>query len=353
MDSGVDTDAAVDGTGDGDADANVDDESDADIVDTDADVVVVGGGPAGCSVGVFTARYGLDTVVFDRGNSSIRRCAYLENYLGFPGGIDIDTFYGVMHDHIEEAGCDLVASLVGSVSRSGDGPFRVESDDGRSVTTRFVVAATKYDADYLRGLDGERLFRTVETDGTDEEARGDGEESREEFDSECVDADGRTPVAGLYVAGPLGGGGDQAIIAAGHGATVARSLIADSRRDRGYWDDVATHYDWIRREAELADEWRDRERWVEYFDERRTPENVDLDDDERERIRDTCIDDRLSAYVTSDDIDRRASHGQRYLAEHLDVEAVVATSDAEHILEAIDDEVIRAYLDDAPAVHRV
>jgi len=52
----------------------------------DHDVVVVGGGPAGCAAGVFTARYGLDTMIFDRGRSSIQRCAYLENYLGFPRG---------------------------------------------------------------------------------------------------------------------------------------------------------------------------------------------------------------------------------------------------------------------------
>lgn len=44
--------------------------------------VVVGGGPSGCAAAVFTARYGLDTVVFDRGNAALRRCASLENYLG-------------------------------------------------------------------------------------------------------------------------------------------------------------------------------------------------------------------------------------------------------------------------------
>ena len=58
------------------------------------DVAVVGGGPAGSSAAVFTARYGLDTVVFDRGPSSIGRCAHLGNYLGCPAGIDVETLYG-------------------------------------------------------------------------------------------------------------------------------------------------------------------------------------------------------------------------------------------------------------------
>lgn len=51
--------------------------------DSEFDVVIVGGGPAGCSAGVFCAREGLDTVIFDRGRSSLQRCAHLENYLGF------------------------------------------------------------------------------------------------------------------------------------------------------------------------------------------------------------------------------------------------------------------------------
>ncbi|PSQ32476.1 hypothetical protein BRD05_10100 [Halobacteriales archaeon QS_9_70_65] len=69
----------------------------------DHDVVIAGGGPAGCSAGVVYAREGLDTVVFDRGRSSIRRGAHLENYLGFPAGVDIETFRELIHDHAEAA----------------------------------------------------------------------------------------------------------------------------------------------------------------------------------------------------------------------------------------------------------
>lgn len=84
------------------------------------DVAIVGGGPAGCAAGVLAARYGLETVVFDRGNSSLARCAFLENYLGFPGGIDVQTFIELIQAHAEEAGCTLVRELVSAVDwRSG------------------------------------------------------------------------------------------------------------------------------------------------------------------------------------------------------------------------------------------
>lgn len=39
--------------------------------------VVVGGVPSGCSAGGFTGRYGLETVVFDRGPAASPRCAHL------------------------------------------------------------------------------------------------------------------------------------------------------------------------------------------------------------------------------------------------------------------------------------
>ena len=53
----------------------------------DHDVVVAGGGASGLATAVFTARYGLDTAVFDGGKAAITQCAHVENYLGFPGGL--------------------------------------------------------------------------------------------------------------------------------------------------------------------------------------------------------------------------------------------------------------------------
>lgn len=102
------------------------------------DVTVVGGGPAGSAAAVFCARRGLATAVFDRGRSSLKRCAYLENYLGFPAGIDIETFYDLLHDHVTTAGGDIVAEVVESVERTDTG-FRVTTGDGTVVETDRVV----------------------------------------------------------------------------------------------------------------------------------------------------------------------------------------------------------------------
>ncbi|WP_408959619.1 NAD(P)/FAD-dependent oxidoreductase [Natrinema sp. 74] len=288
--------------------------------DHDAAVAVVGGGPAGCSAGIYTARAGLETVVFDRGPSSLRRCASLENYLGFPRAIDPETFLELAHDHAEIAGCRIEADLIESVTALERGGFRLEPQDGDPVTAGFVIAATKYDGSYLSGLDDEgAMFVTEEHDG----------ETTRRFDRDYPDSDGRTPVDRLYVAGPLAGGGDQAIVAAGHGATVARTLLRKLREDEGYWGRFAGHYDWRRKAGNRREKWDDLERWIALF------EDSAPDDRETETVRrlaERYAADRDTAYVDSETADRQAERGQRRLAAALDDDV---------LLEAVDDEAIR------------
>ncbi|MCH7660101.1 MAG: FAD-dependent oxidoreductase, partial [Euryarchaeota archaeon] len=59
---------------------------------TEYDVVIVGGGVAGLSAGIFTARAGLETLIVDQGRSILARNALLENYPGFPIGINPRRF---------------------------------------------------------------------------------------------------------------------------------------------------------------------------------------------------------------------------------------------------------------------
>ncbi|ELZ05556.1 NAD(P)/FAD-dependent oxidoreductase [Natrialba asiatica] len=283
----------------------------------DYDVVVVGGGPAGCSVGVFTARYDLETVIFDRGRSSIQRCAYLENYLGFPAGVDIETLYGLMHDHASTAGCEIVSDFVASVERRDDADgFLVHAQDGDPVTARFVVAATRYDGEYMRGLDGDAaMFETHEHDG----------EEREHFDKRYAESDGSTPVDGLFIASPYGETGYQALMAAGRGAQVGITVIEAVRREEGYPEPVANYYDWMRADTELDDEWSDRDRWRDYFDDR-LPADHGLGAERLAAIREQEIDRRFAMYLSDDEIDRRSERGQRQLLEHIDDELILAAA---------------------------
>jgi len=269
------------------------------------DVAVVGGGPAGAAVGIFTAREDLDTVVFDRGRSSLRQCAHLENYPGFPGGIDVETFYDLLHDHLDSVGAALRPAVVANVTRADDG-FRVETEAGDAVRARRVVAATRYGGEYLRGLDDdEAMF-----------ASADGESY---FDRSYADPDGRTPVDGLYVASPADPTSQQVVMAAGRGARVGRVVVGDARRDAGYPDSFAERVDWLRRES--ARDGDEREGWREHWD----AQAPDAD----ETLREAEIADRLDRYVDDAAIERRRQRAHDRILEHLDDDRIRAYVDAD------------------------
>ena len=115
----------------------------------------------------------------------------------------------------------------------------------------------------------------------------------------------------------------QAITAAGHGALVGRTVVADARRDRGYWDDVAERVDWIRREAELGGERKTRDRWREWIEDRR-PDDLALDDTTFEELREAEIDRRLAAYRSDAELERRRRRAHDRLLEHVDTERIRA-----------------------------
>ncbi|HMB51126.1 MAG TPA: NAD(P)/FAD-dependent oxidoreductase [Natronoarchaeum rubrum] len=325
------------GENDEDVDAASDAEAEANDAEVDAtrDVVVIGGGPAGCSAAVFAARYGLDTVVFDRGPAALRRCAYLENYLGFPAGIDVDTFHELMHEHLDQVGCRLRRELVEAVERAeGDTPapddarFVVETDEGRRVAAAYVIAAAWYDGSYLRPLDDDAMFEEHEHHG----------ELEERFDPEYPDADGRTPFEGLYVASPAGNRSAQAIVAAGNGAHVARCLLEDHRIAQGYPEGVATEYDWLRQDGEFSGEWADRDRWREWF-ENEIEDDHGLNDERLEELRERYIDRAFETRLTDAEAQSRADGG---------VERLVEVLGPERVLDAVDDATIEEYTEESP-----
>jgi len=294
-------------------------ESDETVEPDRYDAVVVGCGPAGAAASVFLARYGLDTVAFDRGTASLDRCAFLGNYPGFPAGIDVETFQTMLREHAREAGCRLVDDLVESVERAAatdrdeDAParFAVETQDGRHVLADRVVAATRYDGEYLRPLGGDAMFETHEHDG----------EEHEHFDPDYPDADGRTSVDGLYVASPAGQRDVQAVVAAGRGAHTARTLLEDRRTERGYPQELARHYDWVRPDSEFEGEWGGRERWEAWFDER-VP-NDHASDERLAELRAEYIDDAFDTHRSDDEVADLTDRAHRRLVDHIDDDVVL------------------------------
>lgn len=171
------------------------------------DVAIVGGGVSGLTASVFTARHGFDTVVLSAGGSLLRRNAHLENYPGFPAGVNSRLLLELLRDQAERSGAEVRQAEVSRVEPSAGG-FTVETTSGTELAASYVIAATKNAVDYLRGIDGVEI---VERGKTFLEA----------------DERGRTGVDGLYAAGRLAGKPHQTVIAAGHGAEVAVTLLEE------------------------------------------------------------------------------------------------------------------------------
>ncbi|WP_143423213.1 FAD-binding protein [Halegenticoccus soli] len=269
------------------------DRADAERIDADPtgydaggrrDVLVVGGGVAGLTAGVFTARAGLDTLVVNAGESILRRNAHLENFPGFPAGVNARLFADMLEAQATGNGCDLLRGEVTSVRReevkgeaARDGfVAEVELDgdaaDGGERTTvaaRYVVAASWSDASYLDGL---------------------GVDVRDAGSKRYVGEDGlgRTNVEGLYVAGRLAERYHQAVIAAGHGAQTAITLVHDS--------DVPFYNDWVTPEGYFTGRGRE------------VPPGCEEIDDRERRARERASMAAMREYFSEPHPDRQRTH---------------------------------------------
>ena len=268
---------------------------------TDYETLVLGGGAAGLSASIFTARFGLETGVLACGRSAIARCAHLENYLGFPGGIDPKKFIELGEVQARDEGVTIHGEMVSSLRRS-NGRFVAETTDENEFTAPRVVAATVIDGDYIDDLDPE-LY---------------------DEDDRCVqtDPDGRTDVQGLYAAGRLADSTHQAVICAGDGADTAQTLITDVLCERGYWREMADKYtDWVTRDRRVDDRDEDWESRIGSWVRETIPEDASIPQERIEAVQKDVMGRFRSRSISEEERRERAERGQRLLTEHYTHEA--------------------------------
>jgi thioredoxin reductase len=166
------------------------------------DVAVVGGGPAGLSAALFTEKNGLETTVFDTGQSWMQK-AHLFNYLGIRS-ISGDEFMNVARGQVTDRGVTVNDDEeVTDVTANRDG-FTVTTEDG------------EYDADYVVLATGDNtdLAEALGCEFTDE-------------DVVDVDVTMETSVADAYATGAMVRTGEyEAIISAGDGGAAALNVLS-------------------------------------------------------------------------------------------------------------------------------
>jgi thioredoxin reductase len=238
------------------------------------DVVIVGGGVAGLSAATFTARHGLETLVADSSGSLLRRNAHLENFPGFPAGVNARQLLDLLDEQATDAGAEVREATVTQVERTDSG-FVVETEEDERYRAEYVIAATKNEVGYLADVDGVGILD-----------RG----------KAFVDTDerGRTGVDGLYAAGRLAEKPHQAVVSAGHGAEVAVTLLED--------DDRPFYHDWVAPEGYFTDRGRALPPGCEEVDEReRREREAQSLETMRERFAEPHPDEQVTHPSPSDD----------------------------------------------------
>ncbi|QRV16769.1 FAD-dependent oxidoreductase [Haloterrigena salifodinae] len=223
------------------------DETTADEPERNASVIVVGGGVAGLSAALFTAKNGLETTVFDTDETWMHK-AHLFNYLGI-GSAGGSEFMATARQQVDDFGADRrQGEEVTAVDESGDG-FAVETSvasetqradgdsaeqssadrsSGQHPREEAVDEADTYEADYV-----------VLATGANRDLAEDLGCAFTEDDVVDVGVEMETSVPGAYATGAMVRPEEwQAAIAVGDGAAAALNILSSERGEHYHDFDV-------------------------------------------------------------------------------------------------------------------
>ncbi len=120
------------------------------------DVIIIGSGPAGLTAAIYTTRANLKTLIIagSRWGGQLQLTTLVENYPGFPDGIQGPELMIAMRKQAERFGAEIVEKdfVSGDFGKSG-GSFTVKAED-QTYEGKAVIIATGADTKWL-GVPGE------------------------------------------------------------------------------------------------------------------------------------------------------------------------------------------------------
>ena len=121
------------------------------------EVVIIGGGPAGLSAGIYTARARLSSLLIEKGliGGQVVNAELVENFPGFPEGISGYDLTELMHRQATKFGLETLTAEVTGVELSGEQKI-VKTSEGDLVAKAMIIASG---SEWTKlGIPGEKEF---------------------------------------------------------------------------------------------------------------------------------------------------------------------------------------------------
>lgn len=121
------------------------------------DVIIIGGGPAGLTAGLYTSRAGLDTLLIEKAllGGQMTTTEMIENYPGFPQGISGDELGRLMEEQAKRFGMSIVNQEVLEVRLEGEHKIVRTHESNYSSKVLIISSGTEY---RRLGIPGEETF---------------------------------------------------------------------------------------------------------------------------------------------------------------------------------------------------
>ena len=126
---------------------------------TKVDCLIIGGGPAGYTAAIYAARANMAPILFEgiQPGGQLTTTTEIENFPGFPQGIDGNQLMASMREQAVRVGADVRNGAVTAVDLSAR-PFKLTVDSSDEYLARTIIIATGASAKYL-GLPSEDKYR--------------------------------------------------------------------------------------------------------------------------------------------------------------------------------------------------
>ena len=109
------------------------------------DVIVIGGGPAGLTAGLYASRARLDSLLIEKGitGGQINNTNWIENYPGFPESIDGFELGNLMLKQATKFGLEIVTAEVTGLDSNGELKTVKTTEGDYSAKTVIIAGGSK------------------------------------------------------------------------------------------------------------------------------------------------------------------------------------------------------------------